>query len=175
MKSPRTTSWLVVSGRFSDSVSRSSESATWSRSASIGSASPMARGPKWHIRSKQWNCLIAPAGREICRRSWRRRESSVGGVRRRRGRADGRTEARVREHERIVARAGADETNGAKPDRVGSEKKGARQYLTPEDAAETLGVRVQTIRGYIRSGRLPAFWLAGERAIRILRADLEKS
>jgi excisionase family DNA binding protein len=73
-----------------------------------------------------------------------------------------------------LARAGADETNGAKPDRVGSEKKGAREYLTPEDAAEALGVHVQTMRGYIRSGRLPAFRLAGERAIRILRADLEK-
>jgi hypothetical protein len=30
------------------------------------------------------------------------------------------------------------------------------------------------MRGYIRSERLPAFRLAGERAIRILRADLEK-
>jgi hypothetical protein len=30
------------------------------------------------------------------------------------------------------------------------------------------------MRGYIRSGRLPAFRLAGERAIRIRRVDLEK-
>jgi excisionase family DNA binding protein len=73
-----------------------------------------------------------------------------------------------------LARAGADETNGSMPDRGGSEKKGVREYLTPEDAAEALGVHVQTMRGYIRSGRLPAFRLAGERAIRILRADLEK-
>jgi excisionase family DNA binding protein len=49
-----------------------------------------------------------------------------------------------------------------------------RDYLTPEEAAEELGVHVQTMRAYIRSGRMPAFRLAGERAIRILRADLEK-
>ena len=54
------------------------------------------------------------------------------------------------------------------------EKKGGRHYLTPEEAAEALGVHVQTMRAYIRSGRLPAFRVAGERAIRILRADLAK-
>ena len=73
-----------------------------------------------------------------------------------------------------VARLGADETNGAKPGRVASDKKSAREYLTPEEAAEALSIHVQTMRAYIRSGRLPAFRLAGERAIRILRADLEK-
>lgn len=51
---------------------------------------------------------------------------------------------------------------------------GAREYLTPEEAAETLGVHVQTLRAYVRSGKLPALRLAGERAIRIRRADLEK-
>ena len=49
-----------------------------------------------------------------------------------------------------------------------------REYLTPEEAAETLGIHVQTIRGYIRSGKLPALRVAGERAIRIRRADLDK-
>jgi excisionase family DNA binding protein len=73
-----------------------------------------------------------------------------------------------------VARIGADETSGSKPERAGSEGKLAREYLTPEEAAEALGIHVQTMRAYIRSERLPAFRLAGERAIRILRTDLEK-
>ncbi len=79
-----------------------------------------------------------------------------------------------------VARLGSDEANGAKAGRVASEnravneKKTAREYLTSEEAAETLGIHVQTMRAYIRDGRLPAFRLAGERAIRILRGDLEK-
>jgi excisionase family DNA binding protein len=73
-----------------------------------------------------------------------------------------------------VARLGAGETNVARPDHVESEKKSAREYLTTEVAAETLGIHVQTMRAYIRSGRLPAFRLAGERAIRIRHVDLEK-
>jgi excisionase family DNA binding protein len=48
-----------------------------------------------------------------------------------------------------------------------------RDYLTPEEAAEALGIHVQTLRGYVRSGKLPAHRLAGERAIRIRRSDLE--
>lgn len=56
----------------------------------------------------------------------------------------------------------------------GSTRAGEREYLTPEEAAEALGIHVQTMRGYIRSERVPAFRLAGERAIRILRSDLEK-
>ena len=50
---------------------------------------------------------------------------------------------------------------------------GLRDYLSPEEAAEALGIHVQTLRGYVRSGKLPALRLAGERAIRIRRADLE--
>jgi excisionase family DNA binding protein len=49
----------------------------------------------------------------------------------------------------------------------------AREYLTPEEAAEAIGIHVQTLRGYVRSGKLPALRLAGERAIRIRRSDLE--
>lgn len=49
-----------------------------------------------------------------------------------------------------------------------------REYLSPEQAAEELGVHVQTLRGYVRTGKLPAFRLAGDRAIRIRRTDLEK-
>ena len=49
----------------------------------------------------------------------------------------------------------------------------AREYLSPEEAAEFLGVHVQTLRGYIRSGKLPAMRIAGERVIRIRRSSLE--
>jgi excisionase family DNA binding protein len=49
----------------------------------------------------------------------------------------------------------------------------ANEYLSPEAAAEFLGVHVQTIRGYIRSGKLPALRIAGERAIRIRRSSLD--
>lgn len=74
-----------------------------------------------------------------------------------------------------IAGVGVGETNSAKLERDGSEKKKhAREYLTPEEAADALGIHVQTMRAYIRSERLPAFRLAGERAIRILRTDLEK-
>jgi excisionase family DNA binding protein len=64
--------------------------------------------------------------------------------------------------------------NGSPSRTAGSEAKSARDYLTPEEAAQALGVHVQTMRAYIRSDRVPAYRLAGERAIRILRRDLEK-
>jgi excisionase family DNA binding protein len=65
--------------------------------------------------------------------------------------------------------------SGHQPGERGTtEIKNIRDYLTPEEAAEALGVHVQTMRAYIRNGRLPAFRLAGERAIRILRTDLDK-
>jgi excisionase family DNA binding protein len=73
-----------------------------------------------------------------------------------------------------VAHLGITQIQGAKSSRAEIEPKRVRDYLTPEDAAEELGVHVQTMRAYIRSGRMPAFRLAGERAIRILRSDLEK-
>ena len=47
-----------------------------------------------------------------------------------------------------------------------------REYLSPEEAAIELGIHVQTLRAYVRSGKLPALRLAGERAIRIRRQDL---
>lgn len=50
----------------------------------------------------------------------------------------------------------------------------AGEYLSPEQAAEKLGIHVQTLRAYVRSGKLPAMRLAGERSIRIRRSDLEK-
>jgi excisionase family DNA binding protein len=47
-----------------------------------------------------------------------------------------------------------------------------KQLFSPDEAAEFLGVHTQTIRGYIRTGKLPALRLAGERALRIRREDL---
>lgn len=44
--------------------------------------------------------------------------------------------------------------------------------LGVDEAAELLDVHSQTVRNYIRSGKLPAYRLAGERYIRILRRDL---
>ena len=45
--------------------------------------------------------------------------------------------------------------------------------LSPEQVAAELGVHIQTVRGYIRRGKLPAYRLAGERVIRIRRSDLQ--
>lgn len=44
--------------------------------------------------------------------------------------------------------------------------------MSVEDAAAALGVHQQTIRGYIRNDKLPAYRIAGERAIRVFAADL---
>ncbi len=38
---------------------------------------------------------------------------------------------------------------------------------------EHLGLHIQTIRGYIKSAKLPALRIAGERAIRLRREDLD--
>jgi len=48
----------------------------------------------------------------------------------------------------------------------------APELLSPDEAAELLGIHTQTVRGYIRSGKLAAHRLAGERAIRIFRRDV---
>ena len=53
-------------------------------------------------------------------------------------------------------------------------RESTRDYLSPEQAAEALGLHAQTVRAYIRSGKLPAMRVAGERAIRIRREDLDK-
>ena len=55
----------------------------------------------------------------------------------------------------------------------GASGAAASAYLTPEEAAAALNIHVQTLRAYVRSGKLPALRLAGERAIRIRRQDLE--
>ena len=57
--------------------------------------------------------------------------------------------------------------NGRDPNRPQDDK-----VVSVDDAAATLGVHSQTIRGYIRTGRLPAYRIGGERAIRIFASDL---
>ncbi len=46
------------------------------------------------------------------------------------------------------------------------------RLYSPEEAAKYLGVHVQTVRAWIRSGRLPARRLTGQRALRIRASDL---
>ncbi len=46
------------------------------------------------------------------------------------------------------------------------------ELLSPEEVAEYLRVHVQTVRAWIRSGKLPASRLAGQRALRVRRSDL---
>lgn len=55
---------------------------------------------------------------------------------------------------------------------AGSDRPGRDRVLSVDDAAETLDVHPQTVRGYIRSGKLTAYRIAGERAIRIFASDL---
>ena len=47
------------------------------------------------------------------------------------------------------------------------------KLYSPEEAADYLGVHVQTVRAWIRSGRLKASRLAGQRALRIRVTDLQ--
>ena len=47
------------------------------------------------------------------------------------------------------------------------------KLYSPEEVASYLGVHVQTVRSWIRSGRLPARRLAGQRALRIREVDIE--
>ena len=47
-----------------------------------------------------------------------------------------------------------------------------KEFFTPEEAAAFLGLHIQTVRGYVRSGKLPALRVAGERPIRIRREEL---
>jgi excisionase family DNA binding protein len=63
--------------------------------------------------------------------------------------------------------------DAARPKGEDAVNAAARDYLTPEEAAAELSIHVQTLRAYVRSGKLPALRLAGERAIRIRRTDLE--
>ncbi|MCK9521100.1 MAG: helix-turn-helix domain-containing protein, partial [Dehalococcoidia bacterium] len=55
----------------------------------------------------------------------------------------------------------------------GQQPAADERLYSPEDAAEYLGVHVQTVRAWIRSGRLRASRLAGQRALRIRASDLQ--
>lgn len=54
---------------------------------------------------------------------------------------------------------------------TGGSQESLEQLMTPEEVAEYLRVNVQTVRAWIRSGRLPARRLAGLRALRVRAAD----
>ena len=49
---------------------------------------------------------------------------------------------------------------------------GSGAFLSPEEVARRLDVNVQTVRAWIRSGKLPASRLAGRRILRIRESDL---
>ncbi len=181
MKLRLTTFCSVVCGRSRDLVSP-----PWApgisisrRSASIGSAQP--DGPRPKVAYSQEAVELFDRAAQIAKAIG---DSGVsvnhllaafaaeeGGLMGELKRTHGITSASWRA---AIARIGVNETNGATPESAANEKKVERDYLTPEEAAEALGIHVQTMRAYIRSERLPAFRLAGERAIRILRTDLEK-
>lgn len=59
---------------------------------------------------------------------------------------------------------------GKDPDRLAAP---AQKLYSTEGAAEYLGVHIQTVRSWIRSGKLPASRLAGQKSIRIRESDLE--
>lgn len=48
----------------------------------------------------------------------------------------------------------------------------SRELFTVDQAAELLGLHHQTLRGYIKNGKLPAYRLAGEKVLRIKRENL---
>lgn len=54
-----------------------------------------------------------------------------------------------------------------------SDKPVLEELFSPEEAAAYLNVRVQTVRAWIRSGKLKARRLAGQRALRISVSDLQ--
>lgn len=67
---------------------------------------------------------------------------------------------------------------GVTPEQVEEYARSGRLELlleklyTPEEAAKYLNVHVQTVRSWIRSGRLRAHRLVGQRALRIKASDL---
>jgi excisionase family DNA binding protein len=47
------------------------------------------------------------------------------------------------------------------------------RLYSPEEIADYLGVHVQTVRAWVRAGRLPARRILGQRALRIRKSDLD--
>ena len=48
---------------------------------------------------------------------------------------------------------------------------GSETWMTPEEVATYLRVHVQTVRAWIREGRLPARRVVGMRSLRVLASD----
>lgn len=63
-------------------------------------------------------------------------------------------------------------TSGVRDDPAHHSSPDLERLYSPEEAATYLGVHLGTVRNWIRSGRLPASRLAGQRAIRIKESDL---
>lgn len=57
--------------------------------------------------------------------------------------------------------------------RAPSERMVAERLYSTDEAADYLGVHPQTVRGWIRAGRLTASRLAGQKSIRIRASDLQ--
>ena len=75
---------------------------------------------------------------------------------------------------RVFSELGVTPEEVAEYARRGPEPAGEPAKLySPEEAAEYLGVHVQTVRSWIRSGRLRASRLAGQRSLRITGSDLK--
>ena len=55
----------------------------------------------------------------------------------------------------------------------GVQTQGLEKLYSPEEVAEYLNVHVQTVRTWIRSGRLKARRLAGQRALRVAESDIQ--
>lgn len=98
----------------------------------------------------------------------------MGDLKRRHGMTSGSWRAAVAQLAFASPIQGLSEIREGQGSRDGQGGSAIRDYLTPEEAANALGIHVQTLRGYVRSGKLPALRLAGERAIRIRRRDLEE-
>lgn len=47
-------------------------------------------------------------------------------------------------------------------------------WLTQQEAADQLGVTVQSVRAYIARGHLPAYRVRSSRVIRVRQSDLDK-
>ncbi len=78
---------------------------------------------------------------------------------------------RTRAREAIAA-SPAPVVSDAAPAPAAASPASSRELLTVDQAAEFLGIHHQTLRGYIKSGKLPAYRLAGEKVLRIKRDDL---